>query len=187
MKQKKELFVLFVLLLTAGAIWFFYFERDKPVVTADASSVVKNFQLLSVENPSLHNDPVEKARKTEYKSTGRNIFSAIAATPPAPQGSGPKPNDPKHPIPPAPLPPAPAPVVAPLPVKFFGYGTIPSSASRRAFFTDGEDVYIVAEGEVLLNRFRILKIGNVNLEYEEIASGLRGTAPLEDQGAPPSA
>jgi hypothetical protein len=45
----------------------------------------------------------------------------------------------------------------------------------------------VAEGEILLNRFRILKIGNANLEYEEVSSGLRGTAILEEQGAPPSA
>ena len=41
--------------------------------------------------------------------------------------------------------------------------------------------------KILMNRFRILKIGNANLEYEEISSGLRGTANLEDQGGPPSA
>lgn len=185
MKQKKQLVVLIVLLLTAGTIWFFYFERDRPVVTADASSAVKNFQLLSVENPSLHNDPVEKARKTEYKSMGRNIFSAVAPPPPLPPGTQAKSHDPMPQI--VPQVPVAPPGPPPLPMKFFGYGTIPASASRRAFLTDGEDVYIVAEGEVLLNRFRILKIGTVNLEYEEISSGLRGTVPLEDQGAPPSA
>jgi len=72
-------------------------------------------------------------------------------------------------------------------VKFFGFGTVPNGTSRRAFLTDGENVYVVAEGEILLNRFRILKIGNANLEYEEVSSGLRGTAILEEQGAPPSA
>jgi len=79
------------------------------------------------------------------------------------------------------------PTVSPLPVKFFGFGTVPNGTSRRAFLTDGENVYVVAEGEILLNRFRILKIGNANLEYEEVSSGLRGTANLEEQGAPPSA
>jgi len=39
----------------------------------------------------------------------------------------------------------------------------------------------------LLNRFRILRIGNANLEYEEVSTGLRGTAILEEQAAPPSA
>ena len=71
-------------------------------------------------------------------------------------------------------------------MKFFGYGTVPNSLSRRAFFTDGEDVYIVGEGEVLLNRFRILRIGNASLEYEDITTGLRGTAILEEQAAPPT-
>jgi hypothetical protein len=37
----------------------------------------------------------------------------------------------------------------------------------------------------LLNRFRIIRIGNANVEYEEISTGLRGTAPLEDQGGTP--
>ena len=35
-----------------------------------------------------------------------------------------------------------------------------------------------------LYHFRILRIGNANLEYEELSSGLRGTANLEEQAAP---
>ncbi len=181
MKQKKELAVLALLLLIAGVIWFIYFDRDKPVVTADAGSSAQNPQLLSVENPQLHTDKLDKARKTEYKSTGRNIFSAIPPPPPAQKP------DKKHTEAPPPPPPPPPPTVSPLPVKFFGYGVVPNGTSRLAFFTDGENIYIVAEGEVLLKRFRILRIGNANLEYEEVSSGLRGTANLEEQGAPPSA
>jgi len=181
MTQRKQLAMLAVLLLLAGGIWFFYFDRDKRVVTADAGAATQNYQLLSVENPQLHTDKVKRARETEYKSRGRNIFSRELPPPPPP----PHPVvDPKIPIVP---PPPVVPKVSPLPVKFFGYGTVPNSSGRRAFFTDGEDIYIVAEGELLLNRFRILKIGNANLEYEEISSGLRGTANLEEQGAPPSA
>jgi hypothetical protein len=75
--------------------------------------------------------------------------------------------------------------VSSLPVKFFGFGTVPNGTVRLAFFTNGDDIYVVAEGELLLNRFRILRIGNANLEYEELSSGLRGTAPLEEQAAPP--
>ena len=181
MKQKKQFVVLAVLLLIAGGIWFLYFDRDKPIVTADAGSATKNYQLLSVENPSLHKEGVERARRTEYRSSGRNIFSRELPPPPPPLH--PKP-DPKPPI----LPPIKVePKVAPLPVKFFGFGTVPNGTKRIAFFSDGEEVYVVAEGELLLNRFRILRIGNANLEYEEVSSGLRGTANLEEQGAPPSA
>src|SRR6266852_7094101 len=181
MNQKKQLIVLVVLLLTAGFIWFLYFNNSKPVVTADARPATQNYQHIGVDNPQLHKDGVEKARKTEYKSSGRNIFSRELPPPPPPLH--PKP-DPKPPI----LPPIKVePKVAPLPVKFFGFGTVPNGTKRVAFFSDGEEVYVVAEGELLLNRFRILRIGNANLEYEEVSSGLRGTANLEEQGAPPSA
>ncbi len=179
MKQKKQLAGLVVLLLILGAVGFSYFDHDKPIVTANAGSV--NYQLLSVENPRLHTDREKRARETEYKSGGRNIFSRELPPPPAPKP------DKRHLEPPPPPPPPPPPTVSPLPVKYFGYTTLPNAKSRRAFFTDGEDIYIVAEGELLLNRFRILKIGNTNLEYEEVSSGLRGTANLEEQAAPPSA
>jgi hypothetical protein len=182
MKQKKQLVVLVVLLLIAGGIWFLYLDHARPVVTADAGSAIQNPKLLSVENPQLHNDAVNRTRKTEYKSGGRNIFSRELPPPPVPRP------DKSHPaLPPSPPPPPPAPKVSPLPVKFFGFGTIPNGTARVAFFTDGEDVIVVGEGELLLNRFRILRIGNSNLEYEEVSTGLRGTANLEEQGGPPSA
>ena len=184
MKQKKQLAVLAILLVILGIVGYFYFDRDKPVVTADAGSAAQNPQLLSVENPSLHNDKEKRARATEYKSGGRNIFSRELPPPPVPPPHVPGPNDPKPPIVPYKPPP---PTVSPLPVKFFGYGTVPNGTARLAFFSDGEDVFIVQEGQLLMNRFRILRIGNANLEYEEVSSGLRGTANLEDQGAPPAA
>jgi hypothetical protein len=91
------------------------------------------------------------------------------------------------PPPPPPLPPPPTRAQAPANLKFFGYGTIPTGSPRRAFITDGEDIFIVSEGDTLLGRYRILKVGNSNLEFQEISSGLPGTMPLEEQAAPPSA
>src|SRR5882724_7365190 len=90
--------------------------------------------------------------------------------------------------PPPPPPPPPEKKVSPLPVKYFGYGTIPNGTARVGFFSDSDnEVIVVKEGELLMNRFRILKIGNANLDYEEVSSGLRGTAILEEQAGPPSA
>lgn len=181
MKQKKQLAVLVVLLLIGGFIWFYYFGHDRSVTTVDNALSDQNSQLINVDNPSLHKDGVERARKTEYKSGGRNIFTHEVPPPSRPK-PGPKPNDPPI-VPPV----QPPPKVSPLPVKFFGFGTIPNGTARVAFFSDGEEVTVVKEGELLMNRFRILKIGNANLEYEEISTGLRGTAILEEQAGPPSA
>jgi hypothetical protein len=180
MTQRKQIIVLVVLLVVAGAIWY-GFMRDRTSASSGTVSVAENFQLLSVENPQIHRDGPERVRKTEYKGNGRDIFSSIP--PPPPQGKN---HDPGPSTPPVRMTPDP-PKVALLPVKFFGYGAVPSGSNRRAFFTDGEDVYIVSEGEVLLNRFRILKVNNASLDYEEISSGLRGTAPLEEPGSSPSA
>jgi len=85
-----------------------------------------------------------------------------------------------------PLPEPPPPPEIPANMHFFGYGTVPNGTSRRAFFTDGEDVFIVSEGEVFLNRFRILKVNNASLDFEEVSSGRHGTKALEEQGATPS-
>jgi hypothetical protein len=179
-KNKRQLAVLSVLVLIAGLIWFRYFEGDKQTVTADVGVAAQNVPLLQVENDQLHFPGVERARKTEYKSAGRNIFSAVAP-PPLVVKPGKATREPyKQPMPEPPLPPPPPPV---LPVKFFGYGVVPNGTARIAFFTDGEEIYTVGEGEILLKRFRILKIGNASLEFEDISTGLHGTAKLEDQGA----
>ncbi len=180
MSQKKQLVVLVVLLLVAGFIWFLYFDHNRPVVTADSTSVVQNYRPLGVDNPQLHWGPVERARKTEYKSSGRNIFSRELPPPPL------TPEQKKKLETPPPPPPPPEPKVAPLPAKYFGFGTIPNGTARVAFLSMGEDIFVLKEGELLLNRFRILRIGNANLEYEEVATGLRGAANLEEQGGPPS-
>jgi hypothetical protein len=68
-----------------------------------------------------------------------------------------------------------------LPVKYFGYSSVPGSGERRAFFTNGEDVYIVGEGEVLLGQYRVLHIGNTTLDFEEISSKRRGSTALETE------
>ncbi len=189
MKQKKQLAVLLVLILIAAAVWLWSYRHSNPVGTDDPPLTARK-DPVPIENPQIRMDEIEKARKAEYKSSGRNIFSEVA------QAAGP--SGPKRPQAPAPVPnacgfigagPCPPPLPPPpvLPAKFFGYGVVPNGTSRRAFLTDSEGkVYVVSEGEVLMNRFRILKIGNANLEFEEVSSGRIGTAPLEEQaGSPP--
>src|SRR5437870_9754354 len=100
MKQKKQLVVLVFLLLIAGFIWFVYFNHDKPIVTADAIPTPQSYPPIGVDNPQLHNDAVEWARKTEYKGSGRNPFSR--ETPPPPRPPLPKPDPQKSKLSPTP-------------------------------------------------------------------------------------
>lgn len=171
MKQKNYLVLLVALLILAAIVW--RSRLSSPDVILGPSDLARNYPALGVENPQLHWWKLNAARKAEYKSNGRNIFTASLPPPPV-RAAILKPVEaaPSQPLPPPP---------PTLPVKFFGYGTIPAGAPRRAFLSDGEQIYIVAEGETLLGRYRILKIGNASLEFEEMSTGQRGTAALEEQ------
>jgi hypothetical protein len=55
---------------------------------------------------------------------------------------------------------------------------MPTSGKRLAFFLDGEEVLVVEEGSVFLNRFRLDKIGNDSADVEEISSGRHATVQM---------
>jgi hypothetical protein len=171
-KQKQQIGVFLVLVVVAAMLWFWNYRR-RPV-GADAPDPKDDFA-FNIDNPQIRLDQIERARKTEYKSSGRNPFSPIQAPPP--RVAPPKKTEPIGPQLPPP-PPPPPPLTLPSNVKFYGVGTV---SSRVAFFNDGEQVYVVAEGEVFLRRFRILRIGNASVEFEEISTGRTATAPLEEQ------
>jgi hypothetical protein len=181
MKQKNQLAMLAALIVIMAVVW--YLNRSKPEVVAGNATAFQNYQLLTVENPQLHREKMEAAQKTEYHSLGRNPFSEIAPPPPETQVKKTAGHINQGPMPPPP----PPPLTLPGNMKFFGYGTVPNGSSRRAFLSDGDEVYIVAEGDTLLGRFRIVKVTNANLEFEEIATGRRATVALaqDEQAAPP--
>ena len=174
MKQQKEIAFLLVLLVVGAAIWYWN-SRQNPIAVG-ASAIASGYSPMNVENLTIHWAGIDKVRKTEYKGTGRDPFSVLAPPPPPPPVL--KEGDKGYIAPPPPPPPPPP----ELPVKFFGYGTVPNGTARRAFLTDGDEVYVVAEGDTLLARFRILKIGNATIDFEEISSGRQGRANLEDPG-----
>jgi hypothetical protein len=181
MKPRNEMILLAVLVVVAAGVW--HFEHSKPTSMTLTSPFEENRKLLAVESSDLDLQQLEVARKTEYLKTVRNIFSHAIA-PPAPQHTKPIPVPiiTEHVDPPPP----PDPKLPPN-LKFFGYGTVPNGTIRLAFFSDGENIVIVSEGETLLGRYRILKVGDANIQFEEITTGRRGTAVLEEQAQGPSA
>ncbi len=182
MKQKQQIIVLIVLVSWPARMGL-ELRNQAPPTNGELHS--RTTSPLGEDNPQIRWAEFKRAQETEYKSNGRNPFSMIAL-PPAEDPNKPKPTI----VPPQPVVQvAPQDLVAKLPpnLKYFGYGTIPKGTPRRAFITDGEEIFIVSEGDTLLGRYRILKVGNANLEFQEISSGLHGTTPLEEQAATPSA
>lgn len=175
MKQKQQIMVLGGLLVLAATV--FYIDARGPSL-AGGRPITEQDPPIAVENPSLRRDKLKISQETEYKSNGRDLFSEVVAAPA--QHVAPKIVVPRGPAGPVQPPPPPPPK---LPVKFYGFGTVPN---KRAFLTDGDEIYIVGEGDTLLGKYRILKISNATLDFEEISTGMRGTAPLEEQAAPPA-
>jgi hypothetical protein len=173
-KAKIETAVLALLLVVAGTVWYFYAHSE--LGSARAASFLVAYKPMGAESPRIHHDRVQAARNTEYGSTIRDIFSReLPPPPPAAIVRVPNPGDSDY-VPPV----APPPPPLELPLKFFGSGTVEGGTSRRAFLTNGDSVYVAAEGDTLLGRYRIIKIGRVNLEFEEISTGRHGFAHPED-------
>jgi len=175
MKQQKQIIVLIVLAIAGASIWF-YNSRQNPIA-AGASTIASNYSPMNVDNLKLRTAQRDASRTSEYKGTGRDPFNATPPPPPPPKVL--QKGDPGFVEPPPPPPPR-----AELPpnMKYYGYGTVPNGTARRAYLTDGDDVYIVAEGDTLLGRFRIVKIGNATLEFEDVSSHVQGQKNMEDAG-----
>lgn len=175
MKQKKELAFLAVLVVILAWVgWYLMHSTEQ--VSQGPTALNLSYAPLGVESPAPRDWEMENSRKAEYSKAYRNIFS-LNAPPPVDVAKNNTPAVAPHPTFVGPQP-APPPIPPTLPVTFFGYGTIPNGTARRAFLTNHEDIFIVGEGDTLLGRFRILKISNASIEFEEISTGLRNTSPL---------
>lgn len=64
-------------------------------------------------------------------------------------------------------------------LKFFGTKTDLGHKSRQGFFADGDAVYLASEGDLVANRYRILRIGDSSAEVEELSSKTRRQLTLQ--------
>jgi len=179
MKQRTQVLVLLVLVVIAAAILATEYWPSGGGKSGTAA-LSTGYQPLGFPNPEIQWEKIDSRRKAEYKATGIDIFSLALPPPPVAVVHVPKPGDPGY-QPPPPPPPPPDPVL-PADMKFFGYGTVPNGTPRRAFLSYQDDVLVVGEGDTLIGRFRILKINNATLEFEELSSGRHGQKVIEDQG-----
>lgn len=175
MSRRVELIIFAVLLAVFGFV--LYHEIRPAGVSVSVPGVFAadpQFHPLDVQEPELHLDLLENLRKSQYSGTHRNIFSA---EPPPPASAAPKRQEfvgPRVPPPPPPL---------QVPVQFFGYASEADSGRKVGFFSNGDDVLVLAQGDTFLDRYRLLSLTNDSAEVMEISSGRRATLPITQ---PPS-
>jgi hypothetical protein len=175
MSKRRDIYVLGGLLIILAIAGYYYFSsKNQDVGLPGVFAADTKFQPLDVQEPGLRLDLLEKIRKTEYPGTHRNIFIAAPPPPPKPtaeQVAASRPFvGPKLPPPPPPL---------QVPAEFFGFASQPKAGNRVAFFTSGDDVLVVPEGDTFLNnRFRLDHINADSADVEEISTGRHATVPL---------
>jgi hypothetical protein len=138
------------------------------VVASKASSgkKVRMSDTMHSLDPTLRYDWLKASEDTKYQGAGRNIFRAVVDIP--------KPLVPirrPDPIPQGPPPPP------PINLKFFGFANKPGEP-RKIFLSQGEDVFIAGEGDVIDRRYKILRITPVSVEVEDVLNNNRQSIPL---------
>lgn len=175
MRQHKKL-VFLLILLVLFAIVAYSNLRQTPVFTGAADE--GKFNPLPIEETRLSLDKLKEISKAESQGTGRNIF--VYGAPPPPQKTPAEIERERIATQPNLTPPGP-PAPQPPPFRFYGYVIEQLTGRRRAFFTNGDDVFITAEGGTLQNRWRLLKILPTSAEFEELSSGRKTSLILEEQ------
>jgi hypothetical protein len=135
---------------------------------------------LSSIDATLRLDLLAKLQDVKAQGGLRSLFDFGSAPPVKPEPKViPKPiyTVPLPPPPPAPPPPPPPPPRITL--KFYGF-TMPSpQGAKRAFFLDGDEILIGAEGDLLKKRYRVVKIGVSSVVMEDLQYKSEQTLPLE--------
>lgn len=126
-------------------------------------------------DPRLKLEQLELAENTEYAGTGRNIFQDQAEPVIPTPVKGPFKTPPKAPEPqgPPPIPPPP-----PINLRYFGFANNSGSPVRKAFLSNGDDVFVAAEGEIVNRRYKILHINPTSIEIQDVLSNNTQSIPL---------
>jgi hypothetical protein len=120
-------------------------------------------------DPTLRLAMLRASEDIKYTGRGRNIFQAqidipkvVASPVKQPQVQLPPPGPPPPP---------------PIPLKFFGFANKPGE-TKRIFLSQGEDVFIAGEGDIVNRRYKVVRIGPSSVEIEDVLNNNRQSIPL---------
>jgi len=125
-------------------------------------------------DPTLDLNLLTQSEEIKYAGNGRNIF--VAGSMPTiekPKGTGTTDHNKKAEVYIPPQPPPPPPIT----LRFFGFASKPGEP-KRIFLSQGEDVFIAGEGDIVDRRYRVLHITNTSVEMEDVINNNRQSIPL---------
>jgi hypothetical protein len=128
-------------------------------------------------DPTLDENAMLRTESLVYSGSGRNIFSMTYVAPVAVVKNLP----PARPVaavsvaPPVPQGPPPLP---PINLKFFGT-MMGAGGKKQAFLLQGEDVYLAAQGDIVARKYKIMSIGERNIQVQDLSNANTQTLPLQ--------
>jgi hypothetical protein len=141
--------------------------QRRPVTGRTAGRKVAAGPAARSLDPTLRYDWLKASEDTKYQGAGRNIFRAQIDIPkPIVKIRPPEPVVQQGPPPPPPI-----------NLKFFGFANKPGEP-KKIFLSEGEDVFIAGEGDIVNRRYRILHITPVSVEVEDVLNNNRQSIPL---------
>ncbi len=141
-------------------------------------------------DPTLRLDLLAKLNEVPPAGGGRDLFNFGKPAPVKLTGTEPvvavyRPIGPPHLTPPPPPPgPTPPPPPPPINLKYYGICTTRADGSKTAFFMDGEDILVEAEGATFKGRYRLLRIGVNSAVVEDLQYKHEQTIPLAEDAQP---
>jgi hypothetical protein len=120
-------------------------------------------------DPTLRLAMLRASEDITYTGRGRNIFQAQIDIPKVVANPV---KQPQVQLPPPGPPPPP-----PIPLKFFGFASKPGE-TKRIFLSQGEDVFIAGEGDIVNRRYKVVRIGPSSVEIEDVLNNNRQSIPL---------
>lgn len=184
--NRKELLAAIVLTVMAVVALYSLVERpaQTPVAAAPVQAskakrqLAKRGALLPAQSaeesldPTLRLSLLHAAEEVKYEGTGRNIFRAQANDPiPAPIKS---PLVDKNKQTPIPTPTGPPPIL----LKFYGFAHAPADSRKKIFLSEGGNIFIASEGEVVNRRYRVVRVQQNSVQIEDLLNNNTQVIPL---------
>lgn len=127
--------------------------------------------VFSKLDPSLRSDLLKGSESVAYAGSGRDIFHAEAEPKadeiPSPNGPGKG----GSPIVTTPQPPKPT-----IPLKFYGFAS--ANNKKRIFLSQGEDIFVASEGDIVKGRYKVVHVNPNNVEIQDVLANFSQQIPL---------
>ena len=168
------------LIAVVNALWGGFFSSSSSAAPASAAAPATTTTTSSRRggkkvaaprslDPTLRYDWLKASEDKKYEGNSRNIFRAEVEIP--------KPVAPVAPEQPQISQPTGPPPPPPITLKFFGFAN-KAGEPKRIFLSQGEDVFIAREGDIVDRRYRVVRISPTSVEIEDVLNNNRQSIPL---------